>query len=467
MRYNRYTLQGELSYNMTQVGAAERMAWEWEGQLAWCDWLKGGKWIVYGTSKPGVWVIDDLQLAMGLAVESARRHQDAINRILEGDGDERVSYLSYPVMKNIMGFAKTLMAKSFSDFDQNPWVLNCPTGPLDLEVGAPVEIEPADYMCQTRVSPRSMPTPLWDKHLMDMTHGDVEIVGYLKRLAGMSLCGDQNLKPHKSVVMNGLGRNGKGVFTQVMLWVLGDYGGVASSRLLTAQEDAHTTEQRRLAGKRLVVVEEVKRIQPSLFKNLTGGGRHSARDIRENDVEFLKSWTFWFNNNGAVSWGKDTSDGLWERLTTIDFGKGIEKRIDDWTEQLKREAPGILQWMIDGCFEWQEFGLQEPISVGMAGLDRRQDADPLSTFLEENYQRTGSESDRVSCTSFMTGYTDWCKRTGESVPGGRNTVNNELRDRLKLTLLPYGRGAKLHIIGLNPTPVTFGSTQEGTPNWEE
>lgn len=460
-QYKQYVVTGELDFAMTQVGVATRIAAEWSGVLAWCDWLQGGKWIIFGV-KPGVWVIDEMQDALGLCTQSAIRHQDYVNFILDqndADGDH-VSYMSYPVMKNIMGFAKGLLSVAYANFDQNPWVLNTPSGPLDLEAGSPMEVEPAEYMCQTRVAPRAMACPLWEKHLDMMCKGDKELIGYLKRLAGMALVGDQNLKAHKSAVLNGLGRNGKGVFTQALLWALGDYGGVASSRLLTAQEGSHTTEQRRLAGKRLVVVEEVKRINPSLFKNLTGGGCLSARDVRENDVEFIKSWTFFFNNNGAVSWGKDTSDGLWERLSTIDFGEGIDRasRRDNWSELLKSEAPGILQWMIDGCAEWQEMGLQEPLSVSQEGEERRIDADPLVVFVEERYERVASGE--VAASTFMEQYTEWCKRTGEAQGGGRNTVYNDLRNRLGLVMGTKPGQNKQFIFGLKVRPLTFEDTLE-------
>ena len=35
-------------------------------------------------------------------------------------------------------------------------------------------------------------------------------------------------------------------------------------------------------------------------------------------------------------------------------------------EKLKAEWPGILQWMIDGCFDWRERGLAPPAAVTMA-----------------------------------------------------------------------------------------------------
>ena len=46
-----------------------------------------------------------------------------------------------------------------------------------------------------------------------------------------------------------------------------------------------------------------------------------------------------------------------------------ERRDPELSEKLKAEWPGILQWMIEGCADWQEFGLALPAVV--TGGDHR------------------------------------------------------------------------------------------------
>ena len=47
-------------------------------------------------------------------------------------------------------------------------------------------------------------------------------------------------------------------------------------------------------------------------------------------------------------------------------------------EKLKAEWPGILQWMIEGCPDWQEFGLAPPAAVtdATAAYLEAEDASP-------------------------------------------------------------------------------------------
>ena len=43
-----------------------------------------------------------------------------------------------------------------------------------------------------------------------------------------------------------------------------------------------------------------------------------------------------------------------------------DERDPQLAEKLKDEWPGILQWMIDGCLDWQERGLEPPEAVTTA-----------------------------------------------------------------------------------------------------
>ena len=52
-------------------------------------------------------------------------------------------------------------------------------------------------------------------------------------------------------------------------------------------------------------------------------------------------------------------------------------------EKLKAEWPGILQWAIDGCLEWQKQGLAPPAAVRTATDEYLADEDSVARWLEE------------------------------------------------------------------------------------
>lgn len=439
------TALGNIIYAANEIGTAERISHEWEDSLCWSEELH--TWLV----KPDgsvTWQKD-------IMVERTSKCIDTCQRMAI-DYPQVRQFLKPAFMKNALELAKPLLAGKLSDFDANPWALNTPGGLFNLKTleMIPNHLVSQKYMMRTRVSPEKMNTPLWDAHLGLMCHGDIEIIAYLKRLAGITLLGDQNLKPHIAPQLNGLGRNGKGVFMQALGWALGDYSQFASTRLLTTTENAHTTEQASLRGMRLVVVEEVKRVNSSLLKDLTGGGILRARRMRADDEEFPKSWTLWFNNNGAMSFTGDQSDGLWSRVRTIDLGGGIPEyqRIDDMAEQLKSECPGVLWWAIEGLREFYTLGdLCEPESVRASSDIRREDSDPLKIFIEENYE-LNSES-KVLGSEFVKHFTLWMKDREER-SGGMKTVFADLRGRLGFEVRKADKN-KTYVFGLQRREVTM------------
>lgn len=439
----------EHGWQSDEYSTGRRLGWEYAHLLRWVqDW---NCWMV---SKNGVWHREYMEESTAAAA-----HVCTAQIVDNREGSRTSTHI-----KNVLSQAKKWLVMSPESFDNDPWIINTPAGHIDLQIdSARVDGEDDLFRYQTAVSPRAMPTPLWDKHLEMMCHGDKEQIGLLQQLAGMSLVGDQRVKDQVNPILNGLGRNGKGAFLGVLLYVLGDYAIEAPTRLLTAKDGAHPAEQVLLEGKRFVVLEELKDMNPELFKLLSGGGIHTARDIREKNKSFVRGWTFWFNNNGALKW-RDPTDGLWERVEIFDFGKGIDvdARVRDWGNQLQQEGPGILQWAVDGCEWWQRKGLWIPDSVKNVVATRRCDADPLSTFIDERYAR--DEDGRVPASSFMNEYVRWCKDSGEPETGGRNSVYNDIRGRLKFRVEEYGKNKKLHIFGLRSRPITFEDTLAFVPS---
>ena len=64
-----------------------------------------------------------------------------------------------------------------------------------------------------------------------------------------------------------------------------------------------------------------------------------------------------------------------------------DERDETLTERLKEEWPGILQWMIDGCIEWQERGLQPPQAVRAATETYLAAQDAIGAWMDECCER--------------------------------------------------------------------------------
>ncbi len=96
------------------------------------------------------------------------------------------------------------------------------------------------------------------------------------------------------------------------------------------------------------------------------------------------------NNKPGVSSGDDFA--FWERMHLIPFKisfvsrepKGPNERpaVKGLPDLLKKEAPGILAWLVRGCLDYQKNGLPLPQAVINATLEYREDEDNLGQFIE-------------------------------------------------------------------------------------
>jgi putative DNA primase/helicase len=227
--------------------------------------------------------------------------------------------------------------------------------------------------------------PRWNQALEEW-FPDESVRRYVQRLSGHGLSGDPQ-GDHIFVVHYGDGRNGKGTFMRSHKHVLGDYYITPDKSLLVQRNhDQHATVKARLYRTRLAVASETdqrERLNEAQVKNLTGGDPINARHMREDEWEFEPTHSLWLQTNylPEIS-GSDT--GIWSRIRVVPWTVCFEGHAEgDLDSRLASEASGILNWMIQGCRDWQESGLEEPRSVVRATLDYRATEDVLAHFAKD------------------------------------------------------------------------------------
>ena len=119
------------------------------------------------------------------------------------------------------------------------------------------------------------------------------------------------------------------------------------------------------------------------MKQLTGMGQIKTCRKYENPVEFPPTFKIFMDSNYKPR-VRGTDAAIWNRLKLVPFTVTIPKaEIDkELLEKLKREAPGILRWAVEGCLEWQRCGLMEPLEVMESGHEWREQSDPFEGFFE-------------------------------------------------------------------------------------
>ncbi len=386
-------------------------------------------WVIWDGHR---WVRDERNEVDLLAKDTAR----AIEReaFTEPDDDKRKRIYNHAMKtqsragrENMVALAKAELAAAPEDFDRDAWTLNCENGTLDLRTG---ELRPhrrEDML--TKLAPVTFDPeavcPLWDTFLNRVMGGDEDLIGYLRRIAGYALTG--NTSEHVVFFSHGEGCNGKSVFHNTLMRLLGNYATKAPRGLLFERKnDQHPTEIADLYGRRLALCSEVKqgqRFDESLVKDLVGDDEVKARRMYQDFWHFRPTHKLFISGNHKprVS-GQD--HGIWRRIRLIPWREKIrdEEKDKALEEKLAREASGILTWAMVGCLEWQIDGLSEPDDINLATTEYREESDPLHQFYASFC--IFEEGAKVARRVLRSAYEGWCRDIGAEPVGAMRVAQS-------------------------------------------
>jgi putative DNA primase/helicase len=185
----------------------------------------------------------------------------------------------------------------------------------------------------------------------------------------------------------------------------------------------------RLAGARLVSVVETdqeRRLAEGLVKQATGGDRMAARYLHHEFFEFLPKFKLWLATNHKPRI-RGTDNGIWRRIRLLPFlvtfldpeNAGLDDPVKDdrLKETLATEQAGILAWIVRGCIDWQEVGLQMPAAVQAATNAYREAQDLLLGFLTDRCDFHANYTTKFG--ELFSAYKAWCADNGETPVSGK------------------------------------------------
>jgi putative DNA primase/helicase len=302
-----------------------------------------------------------------------------------------------------------------STWDADPLLLGTPDGTVDLKTGRLSTSNPAQHITRlTSCSPIDKPPERWLAFLDDATRGDKEMQTYLQRIAGYCLTGLTT--EHSLFFIYGPGGNGKSVFLNVLVHILNEYAAPAPMDTFTKSKfNGHPTELAMLKGPRLVTAsetEEGKAWAESRIKSLTGGDAITARFMRQDFFTFTPQFKLLFAGNFQPSVSSN-DPAMRRRVNMLPFVNRPTKPDKDLEAKLLEEAPQILNWMIQGCLDWQSDGLARPKSVVEATKEYFMENDVLGRWLHENCSK--SETAWELPTPVFKSWSEFARDNGEEV----------------------------------------------------
>ncbi len=314
-----------------------------------------------------------------------------------------------------------------------------PAGVYDLETGALVEDREHLFTTVTAVAPRCVPTPIWDKFLMDVFGGDAEMIAFIHRLCGYLITG--SVEEQKLFFFYGsTGGNGKSVLMDTLRDILSGYAcRLPTDALMASFNERHPTSLASLRGKRLATSSEAdakKSWNEPLLKELTGEATLTARKMRQDDFEFRQTQKHVIMGNSRPKLrGED--GGIARRFVLVEFKQTFtgERRDNSLRQKLKAEYSGILFWLIEGAKLWRSEGLQVPVEVQDSSSQYMDDQNDIKRWVDENCTVVAGhkEAGALLLSSFRAFKTS----SGEAPPGDR-----EFYERLRSAGYTSERGRK-------------------------
>ncbi|MDY7038362.1 MAG: phage/plasmid primase, P4 family [Thermodesulfobacteriota bacterium] len=286
--------------------------------------------------------------------------------------------------------------------DQEPWLLACKNGVIDLRTGELAPGKPANMISKaSKIEYEGIeaPAPIWEETLMQIFDGDDQLVKYLNRLMGYAITGltTENILP----ILWGQGRNGKTTIVELISHVLNDMARPIQSEMLLDQGRVKNSagpspDVMALRGLRIAFgseADEGRRFSPSRVKWLSGGDSLVGRAPHDKyETYFAPTHTLILLTNHTPH-APPNDFAFWQRVHLIPFPlsfvdrapqKDNERRVDKrLPDKLKGEAAGILSWLVRGCLRWQEIGLSPPQIIVDATAKYQRDEDTLADFLDE------------------------------------------------------------------------------------
>ena len=304
------------------------------------------------------------------------------------------------------------------ELDGDPWLLNVENGTIDLRTGQLRPHRREDLL--TKLAPitydERAEAPVFEAFLSRIFAGNDELIAFVQRALGYALTG--SVSEQVLFFLHGAGANGKSTLLGLVASLMGDYAKSTERDLLVARRgEVHPTGVADLLGVRFAQVQEVeagKRLDESLVKQLTGGDRIRARQMRQDFFEFTPTHKLFFaaNHKPVV---RGTDHAIWRRIRLVPFEVTIaaEDQDKELAEKLRAEGPGVFAWLVRGCLDWQRHSLGRPPEVDEATAAYRAEMDTLGQFLEDRLDVDPKLW--ITSKELRKLYVAWCEEQGEYV----------------------------------------------------
>lgn len=257
-------------------------------------------------------------------------------------------------------------------FDQNPYLLNCLNGSIDLRTRTIQPHTPDNLL--SKMTPFNYipdaPCVQFQDFLDVVFDFNSELIRYVQKTLGYATTADAG--KHLFWLWYGpTGRNGKSVLANIVRGVLGtDYSSDLDPNSLDRRDKNRIpTDIMRLKGVRFLSCREPdvnQQLNASLLKTLIGGDTVVARNLYRHEQEFNPHFKLNILTNHLPNISSP-DEAFWQRVRVIPFNvhvPSVMTVVENLADKLvAEEGPGILAWLVRGAQSYYDEGIDEPPEV--------------------------------------------------------------------------------------------------------
>ena len=270
--------------------------------------------------------------------------------------------------------------------------------------------------------------PEFKKFLRQIFAENEALIPFVQRAVGYSLSG--HVREQCFFILVGNGSNGKSTLLTVLQHVFGDYAATTPAQTLMVNRHGseQTNDLAKLVGVRLVTATETEkgqRLAESKIKRITGADRIACRELYKNLIEYDPQFKIWLATNDLPQFS-GSEHSIFRRIRVIEFLVTFDEASQDHGlhDRLLKEAPGILNWAMQGHADWKTQGLNQPKDVLLATRSYRIENDSVGQFIEACCCL--DPLGRETTAALYAHYETWCRNSGIE-PMARNSFGKELK----------------------------------------
>lgn len=320
------------------------------------------------------------------------------------------------------------------EFDQEPHLLNCQNGVINLVTGDLAAHERSNrftYCLPVEYDPGAH-SDLWQNLLLDWFQGNHELALYAQRAMGYTVTGAT--KEECLFYAYGPGRAGKGTFVNTVAELLGSQlaRGLKFDVLTDGARDPQNFRLAPLRTVRMVAASESKkaeRLDEGLVKQITGRDQVDAALKHRDSFSFIPQFKLWIMSNHPPR-GDVEDAAFWGRIRLLSFTRSYQGSEDTSIKDALRTPEnrrGLLTWLIVGAQKWYATGLQTPPQVFQTVQKVRDEQDTVGMWLLECTE--GNPAIDTPLDDVYTSYTAWCGDNGTRHPYTKHVLAQRLNAR--------------------------------------